>query len=135
MDATEICYLSATELRERYTRRNLSPVEVTEAILARIERLNPRLNAFLTVTADRALDEARAAERAYLPGGSPRPLEGVPISIKDNQATNGIRTTNGSLVTKDAVPEEDALFIGRLFAAGGVLLGKTNLPELGWKGA
>ena len=135
MDAAELCYLSATELRERYTRRDLSPVEVTEAILARIERLNPRLNAFLTVTADRALDEARAAERAYAPGGSPRPLEGVPISIKDNQATRGIRTTNGSLVTKDAVPDEDALFVGRLFAAGGVLLGKTNLPELGWKGA
>lgn len=135
MDATEICYLSATELRDHYARRALSPVEVTEATLARIERLNPRLNAFLMVTADRALAEARTAERAYAPGGAPRPLEGIPVTIKDNQATKGIRTTNGSLVTRDAVPDEDAIFVGRLFAAGSVLLGKTNLPELGWKGA
>ncbi|MFN8515325.1 MAG: amidase family protein [Thermomicrobiales bacterium] len=135
MDAAEICYLPATELRERYARRDLSPVEVTEAVLAQIERLNPQLNAFLTVTADRALAEARAAERAYAPGGSPRPLEGIPLSIKDNQATKGIRTTGGSLVTKDVVPQEDALFVGRLFAAGSVMIGKTNLPELGWKGA
>ena len=134
MDATALCYLPATELRARFTRRELSPVEVVEAILARIERLNPQLNAFLTITADRALAEARAAERAYAPGGDPRPLEGIPISIKDNQATRGIRTTGGSLVTKDAVPDRDALFVGRLFAAGGLLLGKTNLPELGWKG-
>jgi aspartyl-tRNA(Asn)/glutamyl-tRNA(Gln) amidotransferase subunit A len=135
LDATELCYLPATELRARYARREISPIEVTGAALARIERLNPQLNAFLTVTADRALAEARAAERAYAPGGAPRPLEGIPISIKDNQATKGIRTTGGSLVTKDAVPDEDALFVGRLFAAGGVMLGKTNLPEAGWKGA
>jgi aspartyl-tRNA(Asn)/glutamyl-tRNA(Gln) amidotransferase subunit A len=135
MDATDICYLAATELREHYQRRDLSPVEVTEAVLAQIERLNPRLNAFITVTADRALAEARAAEHAYAPGGSPRPLEGIPLSIKDNQATKGIRTTGGSLLTQDVVPDEDALFVSRLFAAGSVLLGKTNLPELGWKGA
>ena len=135
MNATELCYLPATALRTRYARRDLSPVEVTEAVLARIERLNPQLNAFLTVTADRALAEAQAAERSYAPGGTPRPLEGIPLSIKDNQATRGIRTTGGSLVTKDAVPDADALFVGRLFAAGGVMLGKTNLPEAGWKGA
>src|SRR5262245_27281752 len=118
MDTADLCYLPATELRERYARRDLSPVEVTEAVLAQIERLNPRLNVFLTITAERALAEARAAERAYAPGGAPRPLEGVPISIKDNQATKGIRTTGGSLVTKDVVPEEDALFVNRLLSAG-----------------
>lgn len=135
MDTVELCYLSALELRELYARRSISPVEVTQAILARIARLNPQLNAFLTVTADRALAEAHVAEWAYAPGGNPRPLEGIPISIKDNQPTKGIRTTSGSLVTKDVVPDQDALFVGRLFNAGGMLLGKTNLPELGWKGA
>src|SRR4051812_32445476 len=132
---TELCYLSALELRERYRRRDLSPVEVAEATLARIERLNPRLNAFLTVTAERALADARVAERAYAPGGTPGPLAGIPTSVKDNQPTRGIRTTGGSLVTKDYVPDEDAIFVTRLNAAGMTLLGKTNLPEAGWKGA
>ena len=71
--ATELCYLPALELRERYRRRELSPVEVAEAVLARIERLNPRLNAYVTVTAERALADARAAEAAYAPGGEPGP--------------------------------------------------------------
>src|SRR3954453_22523454 len=138
MDAaqeTELCYLSALELRERYRRRGLSPVEGAEATLARIERLNPRLNAFLTIAAERALADARAAERAYAPGGSPGPLAGIPTSVKDNQPTKGIRTTGGSLVTKDLAPDEDAIFVTRLNAAGMTMLGKTNLPEAGWKGA
>ena len=134
-EATELCYLSALELREGYRRRELSPVEVAEAVLARIERLNPRLNAYVTVTAERALADARAAEQSYASGGEPGLLAGIPISIKDNQPTAGIRTTSGSLVTKDYVPDVDALFVRRVRAAGAVLLGKTNLPEVGWKGA
>jgi aspartyl-tRNA(Asn)/glutamyl-tRNA(Gln) amidotransferase subunit A len=135
MTPTDLCYLPATDLLQHYQRRDLSPVEVTAAILAQIDRLNPQLNAFLTVTADRALAEAHAAERAYAPGGTPRPLEGIPLSIKDNMPTKGIRTTGGSLVTHNVVPTEDNILVSRLFAAGGIMLGKTNLPELGWKGA
>ncbi|HEY8602583.1 MAG TPA: amidase family protein [Thermomicrobiales bacterium] len=133
---SDLCYLSALELRQLYTRRELSPVEVTAAILARIERLNPHLNAFLTVTAARAMAEARAAERAFArtDAAALPPLTGIPVSIKDNQPTKGIRTTHGSLVTKDAIPDHDSLVVARTSAAGAILLGKTNLPEDGWKG-
>ncbi len=134
MPADELCFLSATELRERYQRRALSPVEVAEAVLARIDRLNPRLTAFVTVTPELALEQAKAAERAYAPGGAPGPLAGVPISIKDLTPTKGIRTARGSLLDPNWVPDEDAPFVERVYAAGAVMLGKTNTPELGWKG-
>ena len=134
MLADDVCFLSALELRERYRRRQLSPVEVTDTILARIERLNPRLTAFVTVTPELALAQARAAERAYAPGGEPGPLAGIPISIKDLTPTKGIRTGRGSLLDPDWVPDEDPPFVERVYAAGAVMLGKTNTPELGWKG-
>lgn len=132
---SELWELSALDLLAHYRRRSLSPVEVTKAVLVRLERLNSRLNAFLTITPERALADARAAERAYAPGGLPGPLAGVPISLKDNLPTRGIRTTNGSLVNRDDIPTEDAPLASRLFASGMVMLGKTNLPEWGWKGA
>ena len=133
----DLCYLSALELRQRYSSRELSPVEVTAAILARIERLNPHLNALLTITADRAMAEAHAAERAFAGADAAALplLTGIPVSIKDNQPTKGIRTTHGSLVTKDAIADHDSLIVSRTSAAGAILLGKTNLPEDGWKGA
>jgi aspartyl-tRNA(Asn)/glutamyl-tRNA(Gln) amidotransferase subunit A len=130
----EIAYLSALDLRERYRRRALSPVEVTEATLRRIDRLNPRSTAFITVTSDLAMEQARAAEAAYRRGDDPGPLGGVPLSIKDLTPTRGIRTTRGSLVDPDWIPTEDPPFVERSYAAGGVMLGKTNTPELGWKG-
>lgn len=129
----ELCYLPATDLRELYRRHELSPVEVTEAILRRIEKFNPRLVAFITVTAEMALMQAQAAERAYGSGGNPGLLAGIPISIKDLTPTEGIRTTRGSLLYEDWVPSEDAPFVERVKAAGAVLLGKTNTPEFGWK--
>lgn len=130
----DICYLSALELRDRYRRRDLSPVEVTEAVLRRIESLNPRLTAFITVTPELAIEQARSAERAYAPGGEPGPLAGIPISIKDLTPTKGIRTTRGSLIDPDWVPTEDPPFVERVYGAGAVMLGKTNTPEFGWKG-
>jgi len=130
----ELCFLSAVELRHAYHRRDLSPVEVTEAILARIEKHNPQLTAFITVTPEIALRQAHEAERAYAAGDAVAPLAGIPISIKDLTPTRGIRTTRGSLLEPDWVPEEDAPFVERIYAAGAVLLGKTNTPELGWKG-
>lgn len=134
MDITEICYMPALEMRDRFRRRELSPLEVTGVILERIGRLNPELNAFLTVTVERALDDARAAEHAYGGNGEPGPLAGIPISIKDLTPTKGIRTTMGSLLFEDWVPEEDGPFVERVNAAGAVMLGKTNTPEFGWKG-
>ena len=132
-DQTELCFMSATALRDRYRARDLSPVEVTEAVLARIERLNPALNAYVTVTAERALAEAQAAERAYAAGAAGG-LAGVPISIKDLTPVAGVRMTRGSLLWQDDVPTTDAPFVERVSAAGAVLLGKTNTPEFGWKG-
>ena len=133
MNGADLCYLPALELRDRYRRRELSPVEVTAAVLDRVDALQPRLNAFVTVTRDRAMEQAQAAERAYR-DGSAGPLAGIPLSIKDLVPTRGIRTTMGSLLQQDWVPDFDAPVVERLLGAGGVLLGKTNTPEYGWKG-
>jgi aspartyl-tRNA(Asn)/glutamyl-tRNA(Gln) amidotransferase subunit A len=134
--AREIAYMPALEMRERFRRRELSPVEVTGVILERIGVLNPKLNAYLTVTVERALDDARAAEQRYAPNSTtePGPLCGIPMSIKDITATAGIRTTRGSLLYENWVPDADAVWTERVYAAGGVMLGKTNTPEFGWKG-
>lgn len=134
MNTTDLCYLSALELRALYQKREISPVEVTEGVLSRIDRLNPSLNAFITPTPDLALEQARAAERAYAGTDPPPVLAGIPASLKDLTATEGIRTTRGSLLFKDWVPDFDAPIVERLYAAGIVMLGKTNTPELGWKG-
>lgn len=129
----DVAFLSAEELVAAYRSRSLSPVEVTEAILARIDRVNPVVNAYTTVSADQAIAGAQAAEAAYA-AGEAGPLAGVPFSIKDLTPTRGIRTARGSLVDPDWVPDEDPPVVERLYAAGGVILGKTNTPELGWKG-
>ncbi len=111
--------------------RRLSPRDVTDAVLAQIDRVNPAVNAFCTVVADRARDEARASEAAVMRGGPLGPLHGVPVSIKDLTPTRGIWTTYGSLAFADHVPAEDALIVERLRGAGAIILGKTNTPELG----
>ncbi len=130
----ELVYLSARELVARYRRRELSPVEVAEATLRQIERLNPAMNAYITVTADRALQAAREAEHAWSQHSEGRALLGIPVSLKDLTPTRGIRTTRGSLLYKDWTPDFDPPIVERIYAAGGVLLGKTNTPEFGWKG-
>jgi Asp-tRNA(Asn)/Glu-tRNA(Gln) amidotransferase A subunit family amidase len=133
MNATDLSYTPALELGRLYRAKTLSPVEVTEAALARIERLNPKLNAYLTVTADHARELARAAE-ARLGRGQPRgPLDGIPYSIKDLEPTAGIRTTFGSKFFEQNVPTEDGAVASRLRGSGGVLLGKTNTPHFGYK--
>lgn len=133
MNEVDVAYLPAAELRELYRRRDLSPVEVTRIVLERIERLNPELNAFVTVTPERALADAEAAEAMYAQP-EPPPLAGIPTSIKDLVATKGIRTTGGSLLSADNVPDHSPVFVERLYEAGIVMLGKTNTPEGGWKG-
>lgn len=134
MSSNDLCFLSATELIAQYRRRALSPVEVTTAILECIDRLNPLLTAYITVTPEIALDQAQMAETAYAGKADPGPLAGVPISIKDLTPTKGVRTTRGSLIEPDWIPDDDPPFVERALAAGAVLLGKTNTPEYGWKG-
>jgi Asp-tRNA(Asn)/Glu-tRNA(Gln) amidotransferase A subunit family amidase len=133
MNVDELCFTAATELGRLYRTGALSPVELTEAVLGRIERLNPRLNAFLTVTAERAREEARAAEARARRGALLGPLDGVPYSLKDLEPTAGVRTTFGSRWFEQNVPAEDGAVAGRLRATGGVLLGKTNTPHFGHK--
>ena len=110
-------------------KKSISPVELTKACLARIERLNPRLNAYITVTADDALAQARMAESEIQRGKWRGPLHGIPLGIKDNIDVAGVRTTEASAVFVDRVPPEDAEVVRRLKAAGAVLLGKHNMHE------
>ena len=135
MDATDICFTPAVELAELIRRRVLSPVEVTRAVLERIERLNPRLGAYVLVHAERALGEARAAERAVMAGQRLSSLHGVPISIKDNLWTAGERSTYGSRLMAEFVAPEDAPSVAGLRAAGAIFIGRTNLPEFAWRGS
>lgn len=133
MAANELVYFSATELRDKFQKRELSPVEVAGAILDRIDQFNPSLGAYVTVTGDLAREQAKAAEAAYASGEADL-LAGIPISIKDLTPTKGIRTTRGSLIYADHVPDYDPPFMERVYTAGAVVLGKTNSPEFGWKG-
>jgi aspartyl-tRNA(Asn)/glutamyl-tRNA(Gln) amidotransferase subunit A len=134
MNEEELTFLPATELAARIRQRALSPVEVMQATLSRIERAQPALNAFITVCAERALETARAAEAAVMRGGALGPLHGVPLSVKDLVNTAGVRTTYGSLVFEHNVPAADAVAVARLKAAGAILIGKTTTPEFGQKG-
>ena len=124
----EVAYATIRELGAHYRARRLSPVEVTRALLARIEKLDPGLNAFVTVTPERALADARAAEAA-LGRGDDRPLLGIPVGHKDIYLTRGIRTTGGSALLADWVPEADATCVQRWHVAGTVLLGKLITHE------
>jgi Asp-tRNA(Asn)/Glu-tRNA(Gln) amidotransferase A subunit family amidase len=126
--------MPATVLAAAIRARTLSPVEVTRAILERIEAVNPRVNAYCTVVAEAALAQARRAEAAVMHGESLGPLHGVPISFKDLTPTAGIRTTFGSKVFEHNVPDADALVVERGRRAGAIVLGKTNTPEFGCKG-
>jgi amidase len=128
----ELCFTPATTLVSLIRRRKVSPLEVMKAVLARIERVNPVLNAYCTVAADQALAAARKATAALgKRGATLGPLHGVPVSIKDLTPTKGIRTTWGSKIYEHHVPEADALVVERLKAAGAIVVGKTNTPEFG----
>jgi len=129
MGNEEMCYAGGKALSERIRRKEVSPVEVTEAHLRRIESLNPELFAFITVTGEQAMDEARAAETEIVAGRWRGPLHGIPYGVKDIVDTAGVLTTNGSSFHRHNVPGEDAEIIRRLKAAGGIMLGKTHTHE------
>ena len=129
MTLAHAAQLTISEAAARIGRRELSPVELTQACLDRISGIDPRLNAFITVTADDALRAAREAEEAIARGDQRGPLHGIPLALKDLFATAGVRTTAGSRILADRVPEEDSDAAQRLAAAGAVILGKLNLHE------
>ncbi len=133
MTGADLCDTPATQLVALIRAKKLSPVELTRAVLERIERLNPVVNAFCTVTADAALDAARATELAVVRGQRLGLLHGIPVSIKDLHLTKGVRTMSGSFIFLDRVPNVDAPFVRRLKEAGAVIVGKTTTPEFGWK--
>ncbi len=128
MSGDELCYASIRELGGLFRRREVSPVDYADDLLRRIERLDKSLNTFVTVTAERALVDARAAEAA-LKRGDAGPLAGIPIAYKDLYATKGIRTTAGSALLADWIPEEDCTCVARLGQAGMVMLGKLITHE------
>jgi aspartyl-tRNA(Asn)/glutamyl-tRNA(Gln) amidotransferase subunit A len=130
----DLAKLSLREAADLVRKKKVSPVELTKACLARIDRFNPTLNAFITITAESALEQARAAESEVTKGKWRGPLHGIPIALKDLFDTAGVRTTAASGVFKDRVPTEDAEVVRRLKAAGAVLLGKTNMQEFAFGG-
>ena len=132
MDNKGICFMSVVEMAEVIKTRRLSPVEIMDAILSRIERLNPEVNAYCTVLAESARKQAGEAETMVMKGKELGPLHGVPVSIKDLIFTKDIRTTGGSRIYENFVPQQDAVVVERLKAAGAIVVGKTNTSEFGW---
>ncbi len=133
MTRADLVYTPATELGSLLRTRALSPVELVDAVLARIEERNPHLAAYITVTGDLARAQAKAAEGRMLRGEALGPLDGIPFSIKDLEPTAGIRTTFGSKWHAEHVPDADSLVVSRLRQTGAVLLGKTNVCHFGHK--
>jgi len=129
--AEELCDLDATELVARIRRKEVSARDVMAAHLARIERVNPKINAIVTLVAERAMAEAKKADERQAHGGALGALHGLPIAHKDLVNTAGIRTTYGSPLFRDNVPTTDALIVKRVRGAGAITLGKTNTPEFG----
>ncbi len=132
MTPDDLAFASIADLAPRIRQREISPVEVVEAVLTRIDRLNPTLNAFITVTADEARQAARQAEREIVAGSYRGPLHGIPISLKDLYLTANLRTTGGSRILADYLPREDATVTRRLREAGAILVGKTNMHEFAY---
>ena len=129
MDKSQIPFISAIELASLIKSREVSPVEATEAYLERIPQIDPKLNSYITVTADRAMADARQAELEIVDGKYRGPMHGMPTAVKDQVYTKGILTTGGSTILKDFVPDEDATVMTKLNEAGAVLLGKLNMSE------
>ena len=127
----ELSELSASEARQLIGRGDISPTELLEACISRIEAVNPKVNAIVATDLKQARREAKIAENAVLAGNALPPLHGLPIGIKDLNATKGLRTTWGSKLFENHVPTEDDALVARLRAAGGIIVGKTNTPEFG----
>ncbi len=132
--ANEICRMDAVTLAGHIRSKKLSPVEVIDAVVARMEKLEPILHAFCTPTPELARQTAKQVEKDIMAGRPVGPLAGVPVGIKDLVCTKGIKTVSGSWAYADFVPDEDDVVVERLKGAGAVILGKTNVPEFGYSG-
>ena len=130
----ELGFAPATELRQKIDAKEVSIVELTELFYQRIERLNPQLNAYLTLCPEQALADAARAQDAVQKGDPVGPLHGIPISIKDLELTKGLTSTMGSALFRDRVPDIDSVVVERVRQAGAIILGKTNTPEFGQSG-
>ena len=130
----QLAYEPATKLLELIAAKQVSPVELAELFFERIARLDPQIDSFLLVTRDLAMRQAQAAEDAVMRGDRLGALHGLPLPIKDTQMTAGVRTTMGSVVHADRVPERNAAVVERVLNAGAVMIGKTNVPEFGMVG-
>jgi amidase len=128
---SDICSLTATELVRRIRRKELSAREVLSAHLRQIERVNPKVNAIVTLVAEQAVEQAKRLDEAASRNKFMGPLHGLPVAHKDLVETKGIRTTFGSPIFKDNVPDMNALMVDRIQMAGAITIGKTNTPELG----
>ena len=129
MARSELPLHSASALAGLIESKEASPVEVVEAYLQRIDELDFKFNSYITVLRERAMEEARQAEREIVAGNYRGPMHGIPVGVKDQIWTKGIRTTGGARITADFVPDDDATVIANLKHAGAILLGKTNLTE------
>ena len=134
MNPKELAFKPASELRDLILKKEISPVELTELYIRRIEEFNPALNAFITIAADYAIREAKLAEIKITNNDITSALFGVPIGIKDLELTSGIRSTMGSLVYQNYIPDRDTAVVERIRNSGQIILGKTNTPEFGLSG-
>lgn len=131
MNKEDICFMSAFEMREKIETQELSSLEITETIIERIEKINPILNAYCTPTFELARETAKKADESVKRSEKLGLLHGIPTSIKDLMLTKGIKTTFGSKLYEDFIPEQDEVAVQRLITSGCVMLGKTNTPEFG----
>lgn len=130
----QLAFTNVKDLQSQYAAKEISPVEVTNMFIDRIERLDGQLNAFLEHTFDLAREKAKEAEKEILDGTASGLLHGIPTSIKDMEMTKGIKTTAGSLIFKDRIPEFDSVVSERVKKENAIILGKTNTPEFGLLG-
>jgi Asp-tRNA(Asn)/Glu-tRNA(Gln) amidotransferase A subunit family amidase len=135
LSSEDLCFTPAVELRDMIRKKLISPVELVETFLERIEKVNPEINAYCTVASELARKRAKEIESAIMRGDKIGPLGGIPVSIKDVTLTAGIRTTFGSKLYENFVPAEDELIVERIKKAGGIIIGKTNTPEFASVGA
>jgi aspartyl-tRNA(Asn)/glutamyl-tRNA(Gln) amidotransferase subunit A len=134
MNETDLCFTPATELAHAVRTKQLSAVEITTAVLNRVRRLEPKLNAFAYLATEEAMAAARAADQALAKGAPLGPLHGVPVTIKDHEAVRGMQTEYGTYLRKGEKAQADSAMVARLRGAGAIILGKTTTPEFGWMG-
>lgn len=130
----DLCYTPSTELFRMIREKEITPTELVKTIFSRIKELEPKLNTYTVLTEETALKEAKQAEEDIASGQELGPLHGIPFSIKDLVYTKGVKTMRGSKIYENYVPDEDAVLVERLKAAGGIMMGKTTTPEFGHKG-